>query len=116
MQAFSIGQTLIYARQRPIIAPGLCLLLRPLPQLALQLAPVSPLALGSLFLSAPTALPGGFARDWGPHHTPVTFPGAAPAPSSVLRWLLKLVPSQYPPTMLMTMSTPVTICTRRLPS
>lgn len=109
-------QTLIYSRQRPIIAPWLCSLLHPLPQLTLQFAPVSPLALTSLFLCAAAALPGGFARVRGPHHTPVTFPGAAPAPSSVLRWLLKLVPSQYPPTMLMTINTPVTICTRRLPS
>lgn len=56
MQAFSIGQTLINARQRPIIPPRLCLLLRPLPQFPLQLAPVSALAVGALLLGGAAAL------------------------------------------------------------
>ena len=36
--------------------------------------------------------------------------------ASVFFWLPMLEPSQKPPTMLMTMSTPVTICVRRLVS
>lgn len=50
--------TLINPRQRPIIAPGLGLLLRPLPQLPLQLALLSPLAL--LLLAGGFALLGHF--------------------------------------------------------
>lgn len=109
----------INPRRRPIIPARDCLALCPLLQLACQLPGVSALAVGALFGLAPAALGGAYVlvRAARQHHTPGALPCAgATAPSSVFLWLLKLVPSQYPPTMLMTMSTPVTICTRRLPS
>ena len=78
---------LVNPRQRPIIPSGHRLPLRPLLQLALLLALLPAQAL--------VLLPGRFTAvgcGAAGHHTVGCF---APAtPSSVLRWLLKLVPSQ----------------------
>ena len=74
-------------RRRPIIITRHHLTLRPLLQLALLLALLPAQAL--VLLPGRHAAVGGGAAG---HHTVGCF---APAtPSSVLRWLLKLVPSQ----------------------
>ena len=107
-------QTLINARQRPVIPRGDALPRRTLLDLPGQLALVSPLALCQLLDCLAAGARAGGLVCMRVHHTPGNF--APPALSSVLRWLLKLVPSQYAPTMPSSASTAVMTWVRRVSS
>ena len=76
-------QTLINARQRPIITPWLCPSLHPFPQLAFKFALLTALALCQLFDGLAAGASAGGLVCMRVHHTPGNF--APPAVSSVLR-------------------------------